>query len=315
MKHLLLLFLLAATSFIATRATAEQAALQETGQDRTILQPGDYDAAYQAYSEGKFKLAFDEAMKRAQTGDPAAQTLLAILYQEGRAVKQDARQASYWFGRAAESGDTYAQLYYGIDLLNGTYVTQDIQQGKEYLRKAIAAGLPAAYRYYGMLAAQDAPANQRDDIALSWYMKGAAAGDSAAAYDASQILAQGTQMVARNNKAARTLLEVAANNGHSSAQVKLAEWMTEGIGGPVDRANAFSLATTAAHNHIPAAQILLANFYRNGIGTQADVIKASVWYLRAKAHNISEPGLETMLGNLSKDQFQEIFDENARIGF
>lgn len=184
----------------------------ETGASK-VLKAGEYDFAYNAYNAGHYKAAFESAMKRAEQGDPAAQTLVAMLYMEGRSVAQDADRAMYWYGQAAESGDPQAQLRYGIDLYNGLHKPMDQQKGETYIRKAVEAGLPSAYFYYGQILMDNAPRDERLDIGLLWFLKGAAAGDVNAAYAASQILAEGTPKIAKNDTKARILLETAANGG------------------------------------------------------------------------------------------------------
>lgn len=48
---------------------------------------------------------------QAKDGDPSAQYLLARLYMNGKGVKQDYSQASYWFQQSAMQGFAPAQRY------------------------------------------------------------------------------------------------------------------------------------------------------------------------------------------------------------
>lgn len=305
MKCAIRLFLISAVLNSAQVFAQSSAVNTEKADIGQPLKAGDFDFAYNAYTAGHYKTAFESAMKRAENGDAAAQTLLGILYMEGRSVTQDADKAMYWYGRAAEAGDPQAQLRYGIDMFNGIHVAKDQQKGEDYIRKAVDAGVPAAYFYYGQILMDNAGRDDRFDIGLKWFLKGAVAGDANAAYAASQILAEGTLKVAQNDKAARTLLETAANNGSIAAQMELAKWMVEGRGGPQDYRGAFDLMKIISVNGIPPAQINLARLYQQGVGTKSDPVMAAAWYMMAKQANYTVEDLDVMLGDLSAAQLKQ----------
>jgi len=279
--------------------------MDESSASGRYLKAGEYDFAYNAYDAGHYKTAFTSAMKRAESGDPTAQTLIAMLYIEGRSVIQDANRAMYWYARAADAGDPQAQLRYGIDIYNGIHVPKDQQKGEEYIRKATEAGVPSAYFYYGQILMDNAPRDERFDIGLLWFLKGAAAGDVNAAYAASQILAEGTSKIAKNDVAARTLLETASNGGNIAAQMELAKWMVEGRGGDQDYQGAFDLMKIVSVNGIPPAQINLARLYREGLGTERNSVMAAAWYMIAKQANFTAEDLETMMSGLSTAQIRQ----------
>lgn len=272
----------------------------------TPLKEDEYDLAYNAYNAGYYKTAFDSAMKRAENGDPAAQTLLAILYMEGRNIAQDANRAMYWYARAADAGDPQAQLRYGIDIYNGFHVQKDQKKGEEYIRKAMRARVSSAYFYYGKILMERAEQNNRFDVGLHWFLKGAAAGDINAAYAASRILAEGTPKIARYDKAARIFLEAAANGGSIVAQMELARWMIEGRGGMQDHRGAFDLMKIVSVHGLPSAQISLARLYYKGIGTKNNLIMAAAWYTVAKQGNLTAEDLENLLEGLSEEQMKRV---------
>jgi len=318
-KHAIRLFLISAAlgtgpalAEVSPQAAAAagdyERAQTAAGHDGTAAgapQADAYDLAYHAYITGRYKTAFDSALKRAEKGDATAQTLLAMLYMEGKCVKLDADRAMYWYGRAADAGDPQAQLRYGIDLYNGLHVPKDQPRGEEYIRKSALAGVPAAYFYYGQILMDNAPRDERFDIGLQWFLKGAVAGDANATYAASQILAEGTPRIAKNDRAARTLLETAANDGNVAAQMELAKWMVEGRGGAKDYKSAFDLMKIVSVNGIPPAQINLSRLYREGIGTKRDLIMAAAWYMVAKQVNYVAEDLDTMLASLSAEQIKQ----------
>jgi len=269
------------------------------------LKAGDYDQAYDYYSAGEYLSAFRVALKRAQQGDPTAQTLLGRLYMEGYAVTLDGARSALWFSRAAERGDPQAELRYGLLLYNGTYVPRDKEKGEDYVRKAALAEVPEAYYYYGQLLMNKVVGDEALDIGLTWFLKGAALGDPDAAYAAAQILSHGTPKITRDAKAARRLLETAAAKDHVGAQIQLAQWMLNATGGPRDYAQAFNyLYINAMRGYIPA-QINLARLYRDGIGTNGDTVEAAAWYMIAQKSKMTAPDLDSLLQGMSDDQLNQ----------
>ena len=71
---------------------------------------------------------FEEMRAAAESGDPAAQSYLAICYQTGQGVAQDYQEAVKWFRKAADQNDEAAQCYLGFCYLNGLGVPQELGQ-------------------------------------------------------------------------------------------------------------------------------------------------------------------------------------------
>src|SRR5258707_322023 len=88
--------------------------------------------------------SFEEMLKAAEHGDPAAQTYLAICYQTGQGVKQDYTEAVRWFRRAAESNDPSAQCYLGYCYQTGSGVPQELGQAAKWLLEAAEQATQAA---------------------------------------------------------------------------------------------------------------------------------------------------------------------------
>lgn len=68
------------------------------------------DLAYGAFQRGYYLSAFKLALPRAESGEPAAQTLLAELYDRGLGVARDQKKAAIWYRFAAKTGNREAQL-------------------------------------------------------------------------------------------------------------------------------------------------------------------------------------------------------------
>ncbi|EJF84406.1 tetratricopeptide repeat protein [Candidatus Bartonella washoeensis] len=283
------------------------------------LKAGEYDQAYDYYIQGYYLNAFRVALRRAEQNDPFAQTLVGRIYMEGCAVPRDGARAALWFGRAAKQGEPQAQLRYGLMLFDGNFITQNQELGEYFIRKAVKAGVKEAYFYYGQMllykAAREKQAlagvfiqsreNEAIEQALKWFLKGAALGDAEASFAAAKILASGTLTRPKDDHNARKLMEVAAQNKHSMAQLLLAQWLVQGRGGETDFQRAFHLLFSNAMNMIPAAQISLARLYRDGIGTKGNIVTAAAWYMLAKQAKMQAPDLEMMLQGMDNAQLEE----------
>ncbi|WP_024864202.1 tetratricopeptide repeat protein [Bartonella doshiae] len=291
------------------------------------LQAGQYDQAYDYYVQGYYMKAFREALKRAEQNDPFAQTLVGRIYMEGCAVPLDGARAALWFGRAAKQGEPQAQLRYGLMLFDGNFVTKNQEVGEKFVRQSAEAGVKEAPFYYGQLllykASHDEQTlsgvsaqnreNEATDQALKWFLKGAALGDAQAAFAAAKILSLGTLTRPKDDRNARKLIEVAAQNNHSMAQIMLAQWLVQGRGGEPDFQRAFDLLLANAINMIPEAQIGLARLYRHGIGIKGDTIMAAAWYMLAKEAEMQVSDLEDMLQGMDDAQLEAAQKEAIKL--
>ena len=133
-----------------------QSALGQEAKDTTLVQPEpdlattlragseNLDRAYGAYQRGYYLTAFNLALPRAQKGDAAAQTLIAELYENGRGVRKDTKEAAQWYEIAAKSGNREAQFSYAVKLLKGKDVEMDREAGLAMMQEAADAGHPVA---------------------------------------------------------------------------------------------------------------------------------------------------------------------------
>ncbi|ALE03120.1 tetratricopeptide repeat protein [Bartonella ancashensis] len=336
MKYLVRRIILAIFSFFMTNAAhAEKSEIEKLQsplkmlQDSTIgegksasqpIKPGEYDEAYDYYYQGYYSTALRLALKRAENGDPYAQTLVGKICMEGYALPFDGGCTALWLGRAAEQGDAHAQLRYGLMMFNGTFVPKNQEKGEELIHQAVQAGLREAYFYAGQLllkksappqsALQVADVSKRDDEtntneALVLFLKGAALGDSEAALAAAEILVVGTKKYPKNEGYARQLISIAAQHKNATAQIILAQWLIQGRGGEVDLKKAFSLLFQNAHNGAIPAQINLARLYLNGMGVEKDVVMAAAWYMVAQRSDAQAPDLDKILKNMTEAQLKE----------
>jgi len=74
----------------------------------------------------------------AENGNPAAQTILCLMYAYGRGVPQNYYEAASWCGRAANQGSPEAQYMLGIMYNKGHGVPEDFVLAHKWLNLAAA---------------------------------------------------------------------------------------------------------------------------------------------------------------------------------
>ena len=78
--------------------------------------------------------------KAAEQGHTSAQFNLGSMYDDGRGVVQDYKEAVKWYRKAAEQGDAGAQYNLGVMYLHGTGVIEDYVYGRMWLIIASMSG-------------------------------------------------------------------------------------------------------------------------------------------------------------------------------
>jgi len=100
---------------------------------------GDYYA-----DEGKYKDAMRWYEKAAGQGDGASMNRIALLYSNGKGVRQDANKAFGWFQRSAEEGFGWGLYNLAHCYENGDGVQQNDRIAKEWYEKAAYKQIPEA---------------------------------------------------------------------------------------------------------------------------------------------------------------------------
>ncbi|WP_126454658.1 tetratricopeptide repeat protein [Sulfuriflexus mobilis] len=77
------------------------------------------DNAVAALDSGQYLAAREGLEALAKRGNSDAQTLLGIMYSEGRGITRDIHQARQWLSRAAHQGSDDAQFLLGLSYLGG----------------------------------------------------------------------------------------------------------------------------------------------------------------------------------------------------
>ncbi len=103
----------------------------------------DTEAAYAAYQKGDYPIALRHLRPLADEGDARAQSILGLMYAEGRGVPQDYAEAVRWYRLAADHGHAQAQYNLGLSYAKGEGVPQDYLSAHIWFNLA-AARFPAS---------------------------------------------------------------------------------------------------------------------------------------------------------------------------
>lgn len=87
---------------------------------------GDWDRARTAHERGDYAAELAVVRPLAEKGYPFAQFNLGVLYDEGKGVPMDDRQAIEWYRKAAEQGFSQAQINLGLMYENGEGTPVDL---------------------------------------------------------------------------------------------------------------------------------------------------------------------------------------------
>lgn len=273
------------------------------------------DEAFGAYQRGLYLTAFNLAMPLAEKGDPASQTLVAEIYARGLGIPADQEKAAHWYAKAAEQGVNEAQFRYAALLLQGKYVQKDPAKAEKLMQKAAEGGNTMAQFNYGQILLMKTSGKAGLDAAFPWFEKAAEAKLPDGEYALSQIYANGSVKIARNDKKAREYLLRAAQKGYDTAQFDLARWLVEGRGGERNYEQGFGWMSLAAQRGTVAAQTWLARLYRDGIGTEGNTVKAAAWYIIAQRAGFRAPDLDDMMDGLTDEQLKQAVEtaNNLRV--
>ena len=263
---------------------------------------GKADDAYGAFQRGYYLTALELALPRAQLGDAAAQTLVAEIFAQGLGVARNTKDAAFWYGQAANAGDPGAMFKYALLLMEGRDVPRDKKRSEELMKKAADLGNSSAQFNYGQLLVADMPGERGLKAALTYYEKSAEQGIADAQYALSQIYLNVDGIDDNKRARAREWLLRAARAGFDTAQLDLAIWLVDGIGGDRNLDEGFKWMRRAAEGGNVVAQNKLSHLYVNAIGTRPDPVEAAKWYVLSRRAGLKDPALEDFYLGLTEAQ-------------
>nr|WP_245409806.1 tetratricopeptide repeat protein [Pararhizobium haloflavum] len=274
----------------------------------SLLQAGTPEAAYGAFQRGHYLTALDLALPLAEEGEVSAQTLVAELFAEGFAVPRDMEQAAFWYGQAAAGGDPVAQFKYALMLLSGRHAERDVERGRALMQAAADQGNPIAQFNYGQILVERTPGERGLMDALPYFEKAAEQGIADAQYALSQIYLNAVDISEANRDSARQWLLRAARAGYDTAQLDLAIWLVDGIGGESDYEAGFRWMQRAAVRGNVIAQNRLAHLYIEAIGTRPDPVEAGKWYVLSRRAGLNDPVLQDFFRGLTDEEQRQAIE-------
>lgn len=262
----------------------------------------DADLAYGAFQRGYYLTALELAIPRAKLGDPASQTLVAEIYANGLGIPRNMEEATFWYEVAAEGGDTAAQLKYALLLLEGRFVDKDRDRARDLMKASADGGNSSAQFNYGQMLISDQPGNLGVVRALPYMQQAAENGIADAQFALAQIYAYGVGLDAADPVEARHWMLKAAQSGFDTAQLDLAVWLIDGVGGDTDYETGFAWMRRAANSGNVMAQNRISHLYIHAIGTRPDPIEAAKWYILSRRAGLDDHALEDFFQGLTADE-------------
>lgn len=127
------------------------------------------------YEKGKFvtqddKEAVNCYRKAAEQGLAMGQVSLGTMYENGKGVPKDEKEAVAWYRKAAEQGEAVGQFYIGTMYAKGLGVPKDVVQAHMWCSLASAQDDKDALKKRDELAKQMTPAQikEAEELAKSW---------------------------------------------------------------------------------------------------------------------------------------------------
>ncbi len=262
---------------------------------------GKVDPAFGAFQRGYYLTAIELALPKAQTGDASAQTLLAEMLANGLGIKQNLKDAVFWYEQGARGGDANAQFKYALMLMEGRLIARDKTKADQMMRKAADGGNALAQFNIAQIMVAATPGEEGLKQALPFYEKAAIGGIADAQYALAELYIT-LDMPREKRATARQWLEKSAKAGFDTAQYQMGVWLMNGIGGERDLEAGFLWMKRAARGGHVLAQNKLAHLYINAIGTGPDPVEAVKWYVLSRRAGLKDLELEDFYLGISEDQ-------------
>jgi TPR repeat protein len=204
----------------------------------------DLDEGEKAFHAGNYKLAIARLKPLAERGGARAQWYLGNMYEQGRGVQQDYREATRWYLMSAEQGDADSQSHLGYLYENGLGAARD------------------------------------DKLAAQWYARAADQGNVYSEACLATMYRDGRGLP-QNFQEAANWYSKAADQGYAWAQMNLGLLYATGRGVPLDYTKAIFFFRNAADRNDNYAQYNLGWAYESGNGVPKDTQQAIEWYGKA----------------------------------
>ncbi|WP_203292329.1 tetratricopeptide repeat protein [Maricaulis parjimensis] len=258
-------------------------------------------------AQAQYVQARDVLAEPAQNNNPAAQALLARLYERGWGVPQDFAQAAQLNRAAAMAGDPMAMNALARAYAEGLGVEQDRALALDLFRQAAQSGEARYQADYAVALETGLGEAGRPELAVEWYQR-AADQDYIPAVTSLGVLHLEGSGVPRNPETALELFERAADAGDARAQNNLGLMYVRGEDVERDYDRAFALFQAAADQGLQAGLNNLSVMYENGFGVAVDEARARE--LLAEGRRVGGLSLQSRLQELGMPFDQRIMPDD-----
>lgn len=158
-----------------------------------------------ALRRGDYVTVIKIARPQAEMGDRDAQFIMGIMYDEGKGVNQNYKEAIKWYQKAANQGHASAQYNLGVMYYEGFGLSQNSKEAVKWYRLAANQGLAIAQLNLAAMYAIGAGTAQDFVTAYKWaslaakngHEKGNAVRDEIAKHMTTEQISKGQAMVRR----------------------------------------------------------------------------------------------------------------------
>ena len=198
-------------AMVAPRTFAQNPEQITQSRSRTVLKAGTPNPRTSLDAE-----ALESFRSAAEDGEPSAQRVLGVAYQEGRVLPKNDTQAAHWYRKAADQGDASAQWLLGALYDSGLGVAEVHEEAAFWYRKAAEQGLARAQWCIGSMYQRGRGVPQHDAKAAEWFRKSANQGNRGGQTAIGMMYERG-QGVAEDPVRAFAWYDVAAKKGYGAA--------------------------------------------------------------------------------------------------
>jgi len=239
-----------------------------------------------AIEEERYQEAAALAISLAEQGDAAGESIMGWLYESGKGVAQNDREAVQWYRKAADNGVGSSQLSLAKMYYEGRGVQKDLTKALDWFRAAAEQGDTDAQVWIGDMYQEGLGVEKNDAEALKWYRKAALRGDAYGQILLASAYANGIGTPTDYQEAVKWM-RMAARQGDETAQFFLAMAYERGEGVARDDHEAVYWFEKAAEQSEPDAMYGLAEMIALGRGTNKDPALASQWFKAAADAGVS----------------------------
>ncbi|MGH9642133.1 MAG: AMIN domain-containing protein [Terriglobales bacterium] len=233
---------------------------------------------------------------KARSGDPEAQTMLALAYHAGVLLKKDDDEASRLLHKAADRKYMAAEESLGIFAETGIAMDHPAPtEALAWYKQAAQQGSVDAETDIALLYANGKGVTRDPRQAVSWFRRAAEGGDASAQYNLALMYERG-EGVAPDFKEAIRWHTAAADQNLIPPLLALGEIFLQPPNSSIqtDVNKAIQYYERAANLGSASAEVTLGTIYSKGLPGKVDYDKAAEWY--RKAAEKGDPDGEFALG-------------------